>query len=68
MQTQLNKKTVEVEKSQQLFQMFDQQIKDFQGLIDHHETSKSLYKDTIIKYLTELEDHRRKERRLWINE
>ena len=37
-------------------------------MIDHHETSKSLYKDTIIKYLTELEDHRRKDKRLWINE
>ena len=28
-QIQLNKKSIEVEKSQQLFQMFDQQIKDF---------------------------------------
>jgi hypothetical protein len=67
-QAQLSKKSIEIEKSQQLFQMFDQQIRDFQGMIGNHETSKSLYKDTIIKYLTELEDHRRKERRLWINE
>ena len=37
-------------------------------MIDHHEASKSLYKDSIIKYLTELEEHRRKERRLWLNE
>lgn len=48
--------------------MFDQQIRELQGLITTHESSKSLYKDTMIKYLTELEDHRRKERRLWLND
>jgi hypothetical protein len=37
-------------------------------MITNHESSKSLYKDTMIKYLTELEDHRRRERRLWLNE
>ena len=37
-------------------------------MIDQNEVSKSLYKDSIIKYLTELEEHRRKERRLWLNE
>ena len=39
-----------------------------QGIITTHESSKTLYKDTLIKYLTELEDHWRKERRLWLNE
>ena len=57
-----------MEKSQSLFQVFDQQIRDLQTLIDGHDSAKSLYKDTMIKYLTELEDHRRKERRLWLNE
>lgn len=48
--------------------MFDQQIRELQGIITSNESSKGLYKDTMIKYLTELEDHRRKERRLWLNE
>lgn len=37
-------------------------------MVTNNENAKSLYKDTMIKYLTELEDHRRKERRLWLNE
>ena len=29
---------------------------------------KRIYTDTMIKYLTELEDKNRKERRMWLNE
>ena len=29
---------------------------------------KRIYTDTLIKYLTELEDKNRKERRMWLNE
>jgi len=37
-------------------------------MVTNQESSKGLYKDTIIKYSTELEDYKRRERRLWLNE
>jgi hypothetical protein len=37
-------------------------------MIANHDISKNQYKDALVKYLTELENHRRKEKRLWINE
>jgi hypothetical protein len=37
-------------------------------LIDGHDREKSLFKDTIVRYMTELEEHRRREKRLWLNE
>lgn len=65
---QLKEKTIEVEKSTQLFTMFDQQVREMQGLLEQNESLKRLYIDTLIKYLTELEDKNRKERRIFLNE
>lgn len=39
-----------------------------QSLLETNETMKRLYTDTLIKYLTELEDKNRKERRIQLNE
>ena len=39
-----------------------------QGLLEQNEGMKRIYTDTLIKYLTELEDKNRKERRMWLNE
>ena len=39
-----------------------------QGLLESNESMKRLYIDTMIKYLTELEDKNRKERRIFLNE
>ena len=65
---QLREKTIEVEKSTQLFSMFDQQIREMQSMLESNESLKRLYVDTLIKYLTELEDKNRKERRIFLNE
>ena len=64
----MKEKTIEVEKSTQLFTVFDQQIRDMQGLLEQNEGMKRIYTDTLIKYLTELEDKNRKEKRMWLNE
>lgn len=39
-----------------------------QTLLESNESMKRLYTDTLIKYLTELEDKNRKERRIFLNE
>ena len=39
-----------------------------QSLLESNESIKRLYIDTMIKYLTELEDKNRKERRIFLNE
>lgn len=64
----LKEKSVEVEKSTQLFTMFDQQIREMQVLLEQNESMKRVYVDSMIKYLTELEDKNRKERRIFLNE
>lgn len=51
-----------------MFSLMDHQIRELQSIITNHETSKTLYKDTLVKYLTELEEMRRKDRRMWLNE
>lgn len=38
------------------------------SLLDNQESQKKIYIDTIIKYLTELEEKLRKEKRVWLNE
>ena len=48
--------------------MFDQQIREMQSMLESNESLKRLYVDTLIKYLTELEDKNRKERRIFLNE
>ena len=48
--------------------MFDQQIREMQVLLEQNESMKRVYVDTMIKYLTELEDKNRKERRIFVNE
>jgi len=48
--------------------MFDQQIREMQSLLESNESLKRIYIDTMIKYLTELEDKNRKERRIFLNE
>lgn len=37
-------------------------------MIDSYESMKHLCTDTLIKYLTELEDKNRREKRMWLNE
>jgi hypothetical protein len=66
--SQLRNKTIELEKSTQLFTMFDQQVREMQVMIDSYESQKRLCTDTMIKYLTELEDKNRREKRMWLNE
>jgi hypothetical protein len=39
-----------------------------QTMLDQNESLKRLYTDTMIKYLTELEDKNRKDRRITLNE
>lgn len=39
-----------------------------QVMIDSYESQKRLCTDTMIKYLTELEDKNRREKRMWLNE
>jgi len=39
-----------------------------QNLLESNDSMKRLYIDTMIKYLTELEDKNRKERRIFLNE
>lgn len=65
---QLRSKTIELEKSTQLFSVFDQQVREMQTMIDSYESMKRLCTDTLIKYLTELEDKNRREKRMWLNE
>ena len=65
---QLREKTVEVEKSTQLFTMFDQQVREMHVLLEQNDSMKRVYVETMIKYLTELEDKNRKERRIFLNE
>jgi hypothetical protein len=48
--------------------MFDQQVREMQTMIDSYESMKRLCTDTLIKYLTELEDKNRREKRMWLNE
>jgi hypothetical protein len=48
--------------------MFDQQVREMQVMIDSYESQKRLCTDTMIKYLTELEDKNRREKRMWLNE
>jgi len=59
---------VEVEKSTQLFKVFDQQIREMQILLEQNDNQKRIYVDTLIKYLTVLEEKNRKEKRIWLNE
>jgi len=39
-----------------------------QRIVDENESMKRIYTDTLIKYLTELEDKLRREKRMWLNE
>ena len=39
-----------------------------QSMLEQNDSLKRLYVDTLIKYLTELEDKNRKERRIFLNE
>lgn len=39
-----------------------------QAMIEQNESMKRLCNDTLIKYLTELEDKNRREKRMWLNE
>jgi hypothetical protein len=48
--------------------MLDGQVRELQQLVVSHENSKALFKDTIIKYLVELEEQRKKDRRAQLNE
>ena len=38
------------------------------SLLEASESQKKIYIDTLIKYLTELEDKLRREKRMWLNE
>ena len=39
-----------------------------QAMIEQNESMKRICTDTLIKYLTELEDKCRREKRMWLNE
>jgi len=43
-------------------------VREMQVMIDSYESMKRLCTDTLIKYLTELEDKNRREKRMWLNE
>jgi hypothetical protein len=38
------------------------------SLLETSEAQKKIYIDTLVKYLTELEDKLRREKRMWLNE
>lgn len=59
---------VENEKNSQLFQIFDQKMKEVQQIIEQNTHLKKLYIAGLKKYLIQLEEKTRKEKRLWINE
>lgn len=65
---EIKEKTVELEKSKQLFTVYEQQHQDFKTHLEMSENKKQMYTETMIKYLTELEDKLRKEKRMWLNE
>jgi hypothetical protein len=48
--------------------VFDQQIHEMRSLLETSEAQKKIYIDTLVKYLTELEDKLRREKRMWLNE
>ena len=43
-------------------------MREMQVAIEGYQSMKRLCTDTLIKYLTELEDKNRKEKRMWLNE
>lgn len=59
---------VENEKNSQLFQIFDQKMKEVQQIIEQNSHYKKLYVAALKKYLIMLEEKTRKEKRQWINE
>ena len=43
-------------------------MRNFQTMLEHSEQKKQIYVETLIKYLVELEDKIRREKRIWLNE
>eukprot|EP00350_Pseudokeronopsis_sp_OXSARD2_P011001 CAMPEP_0170553866 /NCGR_PEP_ID=MMETSP0211-20121228/11704_1 /TAXON_ID=311385 /ORGANISM="Pseudokeronopsis sp., Strain OXSARD2" /LENGTH=436 /DNA_ID=CAMNT_0010862487 /DNA_START=666 /DNA_END=1976 /DNA_ORIENTATION=- len=43
-------------------------MKDIQSVVDSYDCQKKIYIDTLIKYLVDLEEKTRKEKRIWLNE
>lgn len=61
-------KEVEVEKNSSLLKIFDSRMKDVQYTLDNYVSQKKIYKETMTKYLSMLEEKTRKEKRIWLNE
>jgi hypothetical protein len=59
---------IENEKNSQLFHMFDHKMKEVQQVIEQNTHSKKLYIAALKKYLIQLEEKCKRERRQWINE
>ncbi len=65
---ELRGKQETIDRSDNMLGQFDQKMKEFVGVIESHDCQKNIYKETLIKYLIDLEDKTRKEKRIWLNE
>lgn len=68
LKVQLRSKEIENEKNAQLFNMFDQKMKEVQQVIEQNNSQKRQYVQALHKYLIGLENKSRKEKRIWLNE
>ena len=59
---------LESSKNSQLFQMFDQKMREVQSVIETNNSQKRQYVSSLHKYLIELEIKEKREKRRWINE
>lgn len=63
-----DKLALELEKSAKLRDIQETQILEYQRMSDQEGKMKQVYINTLISYLTQLEEKHRKERRMWLNE
>lgn len=65
---QLQQKETELQKKSQLLQMFEQRMPEVNTIIERNTVQKRQYVQALHKYLVQLEQVNRRQRRVWINE
>lgn len=67
-QLQVTRLKIDTEKSTHLLKLFDSKMKDVNQMMEQNNIQKKLYVSSLKKYLIELEEKNRKEKRQWCNE
>ena len=66
--TDIENKEAELEKSHQVMETWETQMVAFREQNEQNSSKQKHYHEALVKYLTQLEEKIRKEKRIWLNE